>query len=131
MTYYYTARDAFHTEGQRRTDFAATYTRAIPGARGLELFGQFQLINVFNQFQLCACGNTVFSNGGTINVTQTIDTTVRTSVTNSTSYQTFNPLTTAPVEGVNWAFGPNFGHAANRMAYTTPRTMRLSFGIRF
>src|SRR6185295_7774402 len=100
-------------------------------ARGLELFGQLQLINVFNQFQLCACGNTVFSNGGMINVTQTIDTTLRVPANSGGAYQTFNPFTTTPVEGVNWALGPNFGHAVNRMAYTTPRTMRLSFGIRF
>ena len=31
-----------------------------------------------------------------------------------------------PVEGVNWAKGPNFGKALNRFAYTTPRTFRLN-----
>jgi hypothetical protein len=35
------------------------------------------------------------------------------------------------VEGVNWARGPNFGNALNRQAYTTPRTLRLTFGVRF
>ena len=62
--YYYTARDAFRTEGQRRTDFGVNYTRAMPGARRLQLFGQLQVINLFNQFQLCGCGGSVFVNGG-------------------------------------------------------------------
>jgi hypothetical protein len=35
------------------------------------------------------------------------------------------------VRGVNWDYGPLFGQALNRFAYTTPRTLRLSFGVRF
>ena len=31
----------------------------------------------------------------------------------------------------NWAKGPNFGHAVTRFAYTSPRMLRLSFGVRF
>jgi hypothetical protein len=46
-------------------------------------------------------------------------------------YQTFNPFTTTPVRGVNWDYGPNFGKAINRFAYTTPRTLRITFGVRF
>jgi hypothetical protein len=128
--YYYSARDAFRTEGQRRTDFGLNYTRTIPGARRFQLFGQLHVINVFNQFQLCGCGGTVFVNGGGVSVSPGIDQTVRTSV-NSADYQPFNPFTTRPVEGVNWDKGANFGHAVNRFAYTTPRMLRLSFGLRF
>ena len=29
-----------------------------------QLFGQLQVLNLFNQFQLCGCGGTVFQNGG-------------------------------------------------------------------
>jgi hypothetical protein len=36
-----------------------------------------------------------------------------------------------PVEGVHWAKSPTFGLALNRFAYTTPRTFRLTFGMRF
>jgi len=46
-------------------------------------------------------------------------------------YQTFNPFTTTPVQGTNWDLGPNFGKALNRQAYTSPRQMRLTFGVRF
>ena len=32
-TYFFGPRDEFHTEGQRRTDFAANYVYRIPGSR--------------------------------------------------------------------------------------------------
>ena len=65
-TYYFTARDAFRTEASRRTDFAANYSRAIgTGPRKLTAFVQAQVLNVFNQQELCGCGGTIFQNGGT------------------------------------------------------------------
>ena len=127
--YFYTARDAFRTEGQKRTDLAVNYTFKVRSSRA-EVFSQLQVINLFNNFQLCGCGGTVFQNGGAIVQTR-IDTVVRTNVSNPTLYSTFNPFTTTPVEGVNWAKGPNFGTPLNRFAYTSPRQLRLSFGIRF
>ncbi len=80
--YFYTARDAFRTEGQKRTDFAANYTYNL-GARGrtFGLFVQAQVINLFNQFQLCACGAVnVFANPGAPGTgagLQAIDRTIR------------------------------------------------------
>src|SRR5204862_3011068 len=62
--YFYSARDAFRTETEKRTDFAANYSYKIRSAHNLELFTQAQVINLFNQFQLCGCGGTVFQNGG-------------------------------------------------------------------
>lgn len=132
-TYFYSARDAFRLEGQKRTDFAANYEYGIGvGGRTINLFIQAQVINLFNQFQLCGCGGnlTTFSAGGNVQ-NQTVDVSVRTSVTTPATYQPFNPFTTTPVEGVNWAKSPTFGHALNRFAYTTPRTFRMTFGVRF
>jgi hypothetical protein len=60
-----------------------------------------------------------------------VDTSVRTAVTNANLYQPFNPFTETPVRGTHWDFGPNFGKAVNRFAYTTPRMLRLTFGVRF
>ena len=127
--YFYIARDAFRLEGEKRTDLAALYSRKI--ARNLEAFAQIQLLNLFNQFQLCGCGaTTVFVNGGGVNG-QTINQALLTPVTNPGTYQAFNPFTEAPVKGVNWDFGPSFGKPQNRFAYTTPRTVRVTFGVRF
>ena len=130
-TYYFTARDAFRTEGQRRTDASVSYSFGVGrGARKAELFIQGQVINLFNQFQLCGCGASVFSNGGA-SQNQFLDTTVRTNVSNPTLYSAFNPYTTTPVQGANWDYGPAFGHAASRFAYTSPRMYRVTFGVRF
>ena len=126
--YYFTGRDAFRTEGQIRTDLAATYVYRT--ARRVQIFGQMQVINLFNQFQLCGCGASVSASGGAVNAGR-IDQTIRTSVTAPTAYQPFNPFTTAPVQGVNWDYAPTFGTAVNRMAYTSPRALRLTFGVRF
>jgi hypothetical protein len=72
----------------------------------------------------------VFANGGTVTQTR-IDQSVLTASINASQFTAFNPFTTAPVQGANWALGPNFGTALNRFAYTTPREMRVSFGVRF
>lgn len=130
VTYFFTARDAFRTQGQRRTDFAANYTYHVKGAHTTQLFGQLQVINVFNQFQLCGCGAVVFANGGAVTQTR-IDQTVLTASNAASQYTRFNPFTTTPVQGTNWALGPKFGQALNRFAYTSPREMRISFGVRF
>ena len=50
------------------------------GLGRIQLFGQLQVINIFNQFQLCGCGAPVAQNGGAIR-TERIDQAVRTAVT--------------------------------------------------
>ena len=128
--YYYTARDAFRTENSRRTDFAANYSRGVgAGARRIQPFVQAQVINIFNNQDLCGCGGTVFSNGGAVAL-NTLGSGVLTPVSTATLAK-FNPLTTAPVQGVNWNYGANFGAPLNRFAFTTPRMFRLSAGLRF
>ena len=129
--YYYSERDAFRTEGQRRTDFAANYRFDLNvGGRAIGFFIQAQVLNVFNQFQLCGCGASVFNNGGNVQ-NQFLNTNVRNNLTHPALYAPFNPFTTQPVEGVHWAKDPAFGKALNRFAYTTPRMFRIGFGVRF
>lgn len=134
-TYYFGPRDEFHTEGQIRTNLALNYARPLPKAGRAQFFAQAQLLNVFNQFQLCGCGSTVFGTGSAANAggvnLQRIDTTVLTPGTTAARYAAFDPFTTTPVRGVNWDYGPIFGQAINRFGYTTPRTFRMSFGLRF
>ena len=93
------------------------------------MFFHGEVLNVFNQFQLCGCGGTVFNNGGGSD-TRSINTSVLTS-SNTATLQPFNPFTTTPVEGVNYRLGPTFGQAASRFAYTSPRTFRFNIGVRF
>jgi hypothetical protein len=133
-TYYFGPRDEFRTEKQVRTDLAINYAHRVRGSRA-ELFGQMQILNVFNQFQLCGCGGTIFGTGSSRSaggVDQTrIDQTILTAVTAPARFQTFNPFTTTPVRGTHWDYGQLFGQALNRNAHTTPLSMRLTFGVRF
>jgi outer membrane receptor for ferrienterochelin and colicin len=128
-TYYYTARDAFRTESSRRTDFAANYVYRVPGSSSVEAFFQAQVLNIFNIADMCACGADVFNNGGNVALSR-IGSGLLTPV-NSAAMQPFNPFTTAPVQGVNWNYNTNWGTPLNRFAFTSPRTFRMSFGLRF
>jgi len=115
VNYWFTARDAYHTATQVRTDVALNYGHKL--AKKAELFARFTAQNVFNR--------QVLEN---IN---SISTAVRTNATNSTLYTRFNPFTTQPVQGVNWDLAPTFGQPLDRFAYTTPRTIQFSVGVRF
>jgi len=73
-----------------------------------------------------------------------LDQTIRTSLTAGSGLASFNPFTTAPIQcpagnsaaqctamGANYQFGPLFGQGLSKDAYQTPRTYRVSFGLRF
>jgi len=121
IEYFFTARDAFRTEATYRTDASVNYSYRLRGAS--EVFFHGEVLNVFNQFQLCGCGDTVFNNGGLTNMT-----TIGTSVILRAP---FNPYTTQPVQGTNWDTHSNFGTPLNTFAFTTPRLFRFSVGVRF
>src|SRR5688572_31952058 len=63
IEYFFTARDAFRTETTHRTDLSVNYSHRVPGggAASPELFFHGEILNVFNGFQLCGCGDTVRS----------------------------------------------------------------------
>jgi hypothetical protein len=126
-TYYYTARDAFRTEGTKRTDVAINYGYSVgSGIRKVDLFFQAQILNIFNTSDLCGCGAAVFGNGGASALS-----TIGQGISTNAPLVPFNPFTTVPVEGVNWSKSSSFGQAINRLAFTSPPTLRLSFGVRF
>jgi hypothetical protein len=127
VEYYFFPRDQYRTESQYRTDLAINYDYRLGG--GASVFFHGEIVNLFNQFQLCGCGGTVFNNGGGSDI-RTINNGVLTSV-NSAALQAFNPFTTTPVQGVNWNLNPTFGTPANRFAYTSPRAFRFNFGVKF
>jgi hypothetical protein len=126
LTYYLTARDAFRTDGQRRTDASLNFAHRLRNS--LEVFGQFQVVNVFNHYQACGCAaSSVFGNGGQI-VSGRVDQTVKI----ITPFTSFNVLQNPPQQGVNWDWANGTpGNPTTRAGWTTPRTLRLSFGVRF
>ena len=76
----------------------------------------------------------MFQNGGNIQSARVSGATAGQSIqtpTNTAARTAFNPFTTTPVEGVNWAKTAAFGTAVNRFSFDSPRTFRLTFGVRF
>jgi len=125
VEYFFLGRNPFRTESTYRTDLAVNYGYRFgrSGAAHPELFFHGEMLNVFNQFQACACGENVFRNGG-ISDLSTISQAVQ-------LVTPFNPYTTQPVEGVNWKKAPGFGEPQNTFGYTSPRIFRFSVGLRF
>lgn len=129
VDYYFSKRGAFRTDASYRTDLAVNYVYRLPSrGRSAELFFHGEVLNIFNKFQLCGCGDTVFNNGGKTNLA-TINTGI--SSPGASGMLPFDPFTQTPAEGVNWAKRSNFGTAVNALAYTTPRLFRFSLGVRF
>ena len=119
VAYYFSERDAFRTESMFRTDLAFNYSFRLPGTARSELFAQVQVLNMFNQFNL-------------YNVQSgAIQTAVLTAVNDPDRFQTFNPFTERPVQGVHWDFEEDFGQAIDSEAYTLPRTFQCAIGFRF
>jgi hypothetical protein len=127
VEYYVAGRDPFHTAATYRTDFSANYTVAGPRARSTQfsLFVHAEVLNLFNQFQLCACGGSVFNNGGLTDLTKINQ------VVTVAGLTAFDPFNVVPVEGINYKKDAAFGTAIDRFSYTSPRTFRFSVGVKF
>jgi len=123
-TYYFGGRGTLKTDNILRTDLALNYKIRFGG---VEFFLQPEVLNVFNRQGLVA-----------------FDEEVLTSLDTGSGLKPFNPFTDTPVEcpqrntpaqctamNANFQRGPNFGQAATESDYQTPRTYRLSLGVRF
>jgi hypothetical protein len=123
VTYWFTARNAFHTPSIAQSDVALNlYFRPW---KSVEIFLSPQVLNLFN-------------NEGIVSVNSAVQTRV---ATGSASFAAFNPFTTVPSQGpaatggatpqYNWNYGTSFGQPTAPSSYQTPRTFRFSVGVRF
>ncbi len=128
--YYFSQRGAFRTPSIFSTDLALNYE--LPVIHRGTLFVQGQVLNVTNNSKV----NNLVSGQ--------FDTTIRTARTSGSGLTAFNPFTDTPVEcpqgqnatqckalNANWQKGPLFGQGLSKDAYQTPRTYRVSVGVRF
>jgi hypothetical protein len=124
--YYFSGRGELRGESIRSTDLALRYSVRVSS---VELFAQGDLLNAFNNAALFD--------------PLRLGTTVSTAAT-STTLLPFDPAKQTPVEcprgasaatctamGANYQLATNFGQALNNLAYQTPRTVRVSMGVRF
>jgi hypothetical protein len=113
VTYFFTDRDAFHTDDIYRTDLALNYGFVFNAwGREIEMFVQPEVINVFNEQGVIDPLGLDDNEGVTI-------------------LQQFNPFTETPVEGVHWEKDARFGEPLNEGDFQDPRTFRFSVGFRF
>jgi hypothetical protein len=128
VSYFFGGRGTLQTDDITRTDLALNYRVKLFGQ--VELFIQPEVINLFNEQGVVAFNEEVL-----------------TAVDNPTSqviYKPFNPFTDTPIEcpqgapasqcqamGANFQRGPNFGKPESENSYQTPRTFRISVGLRF
>ena len=111
---FFTERDAFTTDDITSTDLAVNYSfNWSLWGKQFEVFVQPEILNVFNEDGVVFVGTTVND------------------ATTSGDFQTFNPFTTTPQQGVHWDFGSDFGQATEPDDFQTPRIFRFSVGFRF
>lgn len=123
-SYFFGGRGNLKTDNILRTDVSVNYTFQL---RGVQLYVQPEIVNLFNRQGVVS-----------------YDEEVLTAVDDSATFARFNPFKDTPVEcpqgesaaackamGANFQRGPNFGEASSEGDYQTPRTFRMSFGVRF
>jgi outer membrane receptor protein involved in Fe transport len=124
--YYFSGRGELRTESIRSTDLALRYSVYVSA---VELFAQGDLLNAFNNAAIFDA--------------KLLSTTVSTAAT-STALLPFDPAKQTPIQcpqgasaatctamGANYQLASNFGQPLNNLAYQTPRTVRVSLGVRF
>jgi hypothetical protein len=123
VSYFFGGRGNVKGENITRTDLSLNYAIRF---RGLEFFLQPEVINVFNEQEI---------DGWNEEVLTALD---------EDYLATFDPFTETPIMcpqgasaeqceslGAHWQPGENFGEPSSESSYQTPRTFRVSLGLRF
>lgn len=114
VPYYFEARGARRTETVVATDVALHYSFPLPFLQRSEIFARLVVTNLFGQSAQVRPGDTTV-------LTNAID----------ARFARFDPFVTTPVRGVHWDYGADFGRALVPDDFAPPRTLQLSFGLRF
>jgi hypothetical protein len=127
VTYFFSKRGAYVTDSVTSTDLSVNYSFKVPAlGTELEFYVIPQITNIFNEQAVTGPDSTIYTRYS------------------GSSWLLFNPFTTAPKEcpqgtkaadckamGANWQKGPNFGKPLSATSYQLPRTITVSFGVRF
>ncbi len=114
VDYWFTGRDAFTSDDITSTDIGVNYSFGWQlGGKTFEIFLQPEILNLFDESNALVVNDTVLD------------------ATNSADFESFNPFTETPVQGVHWDFGSNFGQPVRDTDFQRPRTFRISVGFRF
>jgi len=138
VSYFVRSRGFFRTNALRASDLSTTYSI---GWHGAELYVEGYVFNLFNTQKV------VNTQSG---ATATLNTAIRTPVTDPTVFRRWNPFTDSPVEcpatstdeqckamnanyqiPLQYSKGGSFGAPTNKDAFQTPRTFSMAVGVRF
>lgn len=111
IDYFFGGRGNLSTDDIFRTDLAINYKLQL--FSGVQLFVQPEVVNLFNADGVVSYDEEVLTNS------------------DDPSLLAFNPFTEQPIEGVHFRRGPNFGKPDSEGDFQTPRTYRVSVGLRF
>ncbi len=127
VTYFFSKRGAYTTDPVTSTDISVNYSFKLPAfGTELEFFVIPQITNIFNEQAVTGPDSTIFTRYS------------------GSSWLLFDPFNATPKEcpqgtaaadckamGANWQKGPNFGKPLSASSYQAPRTITLTFGVRF
>lgn len=111
VSYFFGPRGELKTDDITRTDLAVNYRLRL--VSGVDFFIQPEILNVFNRQGVVSYDEEVLTNS------------------DNSAIKAFNPFTETPVEGVNYVLGPSFGQPNSEGDFQTPRTFRISIGLKF
>jgi outer membrane receptor protein involved in Fe transport len=133
LTYYFSARDGFHTDDVTRTDVALNYAFVFNAwGREIEMFLQPEVINIFNEDAVIDPLGLDDNEGITVLRGRTANPAgVACTTPNGANCRQFNPHTETPEEGRDWLRQAQFGQPLNDLDFQQPRTFRFSVGLRF
>ncbi len=120
---YYLCRDCNRTAGSTHTDVALNY--ALPISRA-QLFIRATVTNLFDEHALVGYDTGRAAATGILSLGTQVQ-----AAGNAAGFTAFNPFTTTPVAGTNYAKASNFGQATAFTAFQVARTYGGSVGIRF
>jgi outer membrane receptor protein involved in Fe transport len=116
VTYFFGPRGDQRYDTMWRTDVSLNWNMPVRALGRTELFFRGVILNLFNSASVLSGNETVYTT---------------TNNPNAFPYQTFNPWTTTPVQGVHYDFGPIYGRPTGTGSYQNPREFSFSVGVRF
>ena len=125
VDYFIGGRGGIKGEDITRTDLALNYNLRLGG---VQVFIQPEVLNVFNEQGVTAFNEEVLT---AVDCAPQTGTATLPAPCPAKGLQPFNPFTEEPVEGTHYIKGPNFGEPNSEGDFQTPRTWRVSVGVRF
>jgi hypothetical protein len=125
VTYFFSDRGAFRVDDITSTDLGINFY--LPAFHGTQFFVEGDVLNLFND-QGVEDPDFITK---TVLTRRNNSSTARCLQPSGARCLAFNPFTETPVEGVNYTKSATFGQPTSELAYQSPRTYRISLGVKF